>query len=145
MAASLPRSSWPRFSPSALRPSLSTAKSTAGAGGATEACDTALLSMRARHACVCVPVPFWHLGQPIEAPNFLTIASVMCILRPLALMGVFAMSAQSSSGCGGVVHGLHTHQAVRCEQLALCPKGIQQPRESLHASTCCFLARDVRL
>ena len=60
---------------------------------------------RSTRMCVCVPVPFWHLGQPIEAPNFLTIASVMYILRPLAVMGVFAVSAQSSSGCGGSAAG----------------------------------------
>ena len=39
-----------------------------------------LLSLRARHAFDCVPVPFWHLGQPIETPNFFTIASVICFI-----------------------------------------------------------------
>ena len=61
----------------AFRPCLSTAMSTAGTDGATEVCDAILPSMRARHASECVPVPFWHLGQPVVTPNFFTIASVM--------------------------------------------------------------------
>ena len=72
---------------SRLGPGRSTAMSTAVACGATEVCDAVLLSTRARHACVCVPVPFQHLGQPIEAPNFLTIPSVMYTMRPLADVG----------------------------------------------------------
>ena len=64
--------------------------STATACGAT-VCD-AMPSIRARHACV--PAPFWHLGQPIEAPNFFTIASVMYILRPLATIGWLSLSSR---------------------------------------------------
>ena len=65
--------------------------STAGACGATEVCHAILLE----DACsthMCLRAPFWHLGQPIEAPNFFTIAPVMYILRPLTVIGVFAMS-----------------------------------------------------
>ena len=82
MTASPPGSSWPRCSPPASGPCRSTAMSTAGDGGATEVHDAILLSVRARHACVCVPVAFWHVGQLIEAPNFITIASAMYILAP---------------------------------------------------------------
>ena len=64
-----------------------------------------LLRIRTRHAFECVPVPFWHLGQPIVTPNFFTIASVMYSLRPLAVIGVLPMSAQSSSCCGGSALG----------------------------------------
>ena len=145
MTTSLPRSSWPRFSPPALGPSLSTAKSTAGAGGATEVCDATLLSTRSRHACVCVPVPFWHLGQPIEAPNFFTIASVMYTLRPLALMEVFAMSAQSSSAavpavCAACARSPNTARRLKASG-EVRPTGLMsqghptKPREPLRAST----------
>ena len=41
-----------------------------------------------------------------------------------------------------LVQGLqHYNSAVRCDQLASCPKGIQQPRETHQACTCCCLAR----
>ena len=124
MTASLPRSSWPRFSPPASGLCLSTAMSLAGTGGATEVCDAILLSMRARHASECVPVPFWHLGQPIVTPNFFTIASVMYTLRTLAVIGVFAMSVQSSPGCGGSAAGSSASAAAvpaACAAGAWCP------------------------
>ena len=97
--------------------------STAGAGGATEVCDAILLSMRARHALECVPVPFWHLGQPIEAPNFCTIAAALHILRLLAVIGVFACLRHRLAG---VVPPLPVpHRLLVLQLVALVVHGLQ--------------------
>ena len=75
------------------------------------------------HVCVCVPVPLWHLGQLIEAPNFFTIATVMWIRRPLAVIGVFAMSAQPSSGCGGSAASSSAASGGEVQQTGLMSQG----------------------
>ena len=55
-----------------------------------------MLSILPRHTWECVPDPVSHLGQPIVAPNLLTMSAVMYNMRPLAVM-VFATSI--SEGC----------------------------------------------
>ena len=85
LMASLFASSWP---------CRSTAMSTAGASGATAVCDAMLLGIRARHMreCSVLASGTAHRGTELLHQRIGHPAP----LRPLAVVGVFAMSAQSS-------------------------------------------------
>ena len=94
MTASLPWSSWPRFSPPASGSCLSTDMSVAGAGVATEVCDAMLLSIRARHTFECVPCTVLASGTAHRDTELLhhRISDVQPA-SGWAVIGVFAMSS----------------------------------------------------
>ena len=104
MIASLPRSLWPRFSPPASGPCRSPVYQlrvpVARRRSATPHWSACALGT---HVCAC-PFCSGIWDSPSRHPTFTT-APVMYILRPLVVIGVFAVSAQSSSGRGGSADG----------------------------------------